>query len=408
MGAADQSAPDLTGARWCPAHTLVHVEMVLTCANGYSLPSDRCMMVGVFVAGLTPVGTRWAVPAVVVAVCAEAGGRRRLGMAASSIGLLVLLRHGQSTSNAARDFTGWLDSPLTAFGRRQAADAGRRLADADIRPDVVQTSLLARAIVSADLALAEVGRCWIPVCRSWRLNERHYGALTGTGKDMVRTEAGEQQYRIWRNSLRVAPPPMEPELLDTSRRDPRYAALPAELVPATESLGDVVDRLLPYWSDVLVPQLHEGLTVLVVAHGNSLCALASHLDQLGQRELTALRIPTGEPLQYHFTEGWRLICRGGEVSGGRHNTERADQLRPVPVRFESRSDSHATWADRAGKPEVTSQTCRSPVPQGNGAASRKGPLRNIGTESPGKGCWWAAVRRVLSVGCGHAGGVPHR
>ncbi|MEO7127079.1 MAG: 2,3-bisphosphoglycerate-dependent phosphoglycerate mutase [Nakamurella sp.] len=228
------------------------------------------------------------------------------------MGSLVLLRHGQSTYNATGQFTGWLDVPLTELGRQQAINAGRCLAAAGITPDVVHTSLLSRAIGTADLALAEIGRSWIPVQRSWRLNERHYGALTGRVKDVVRAEVGEQQYRIWRNSLLVAPPPMPAELLSTLRHDPRYATLPAELVPATESLGDVVDRLLPYWTDVLIPQLRAGLAVFVVAHGNSLRALVSILDQLDQRDLTALRIPTGEPLHYRLSDSLRPVRRGGE------------------------------------------------------------------------------------------------
>lgn len=164
--------------------------------------------------------------------------------------------------SAAGEFTGWLDAPLTSCGRRQAIDAGRRMACADIAPDVVHTSLLARSIMTAELALAEAGRLWIPVRRSWRLNERHYGELTGRSKRAVLAEVGEVQYRQWRNSLQVAPPPMSEQSLGALRCDPRYAGLPAELIPATESLGDVDDRLAPYWTDVLVPELAAGLGVL--------------------------------------------------------------------------------------------------------------------------------------------------
>lgn len=234
----------------------------------------------------------------------------------SGPGSLVLLRHGQSSSNAARAFTGWLDSPLTALGRRQSVEAGRRMAAVGVRPDVVHTSLLSRAIASADIALAETDRCWIPVRRSWRLNERHYGALTGRSKEAVRTEVGEQRYRQWRNSLYVAPPPMRESALQQLRRDPRYAVLPGELVPASESLGDVLARLLPYWFDVLVPELAAGWTVLVAAHGNSLRALVCHLDRLSQPELTALRIPTGAPLLYRLAESPRPNRRGGEPLPG--------------------------------------------------------------------------------------------
>jgi len=226
-------------------------------------------------------------------------------------GVLVLLRHGQSISNAAREFTGWLDSPLTALGRRQSVQAGRRLAAAGVYPDAVHTSLLSRAMVSADLALAQAGRYPVPVRRSWRLNERHYGALTGRNKEAVRAEVGEQRYRQWRNSLQVAPPPMGEDALQQLRRDPRYAALAGEQVPASESLGEVLARLLPYWTDVLVPELAAGWTVLVVAHGNSLRALVCHLDHLSQTELTATRTGPGAPLKYQFNDSLRPVRRGG-------------------------------------------------------------------------------------------------
>ncbi|NJP46787.1 2,3-bisphosphoglycerate-dependent phosphoglycerate mutase [Actinacidiphila epipremni] len=219
-------------------------------------------------------------------------------------GVLVLLRHGQSTANAGGVFTGWIDVPLTPDGRAEALAAGRLLGAAGLLPDVAHTSVLRRSIVSADLVLSALGRDWIPVRRTWRLNERHYGALTGRRKAEVRAEAGEERYALWRRSLDVAPPPAVPGTAPPAG-DPRYAGLPPDARPATESLADVQARLLPYWADHLAPDLARGRTVLVVAHGNSLRALVAHLDALPPEQVAALNIPTGIPLRYRFTPDLR-------------------------------------------------------------------------------------------------------
>lgn len=235
-------------------------------------------------------------------------------------GALVLMRHGQSTTNAAGQFTGWTDVPLTAHGQWQAREAGRRLAASGLVPDEVHTSLLSRAIRTADLLLTEAGLGGVPMRRSWRLNERHYGALTGRCKAEVRAQAGEGLYRAWRNSLNVAPPPMPDAELQLLRADPRYAGLPGGLIPAAESLGDVVTRLLPYWNDVLAPQLTAGGAVLVVAHGNSLRALISIIDRLTPERLADLRVPTGQPRCYRFDSDLRPAPAGGSRPDGYAST----------------------------------------------------------------------------------------
>jgi 2,3-bisphosphoglycerate-dependent phosphoglycerate mutase len=227
-------------------------------------------------------------------------------------GRLILLRHGQSASNANGCFTGWTDVALTVAGEAQAICASRLLLQGGVLPDVVHTSVLRRAIRTADLVLDTLDRSWIKVHRSWRLNERHYGALTGRPKKLIRFQAGEQVYSTWRNSLTVAPPPMPAAHVARLREDPRYAGLPIEAVPATESLGDTADRVRPYWRDVVSPDLASGRTVLVVAHGNSLRALMTILDQLNQDELSALRVRPGCPVVYTFDPGLRPVRRGGE------------------------------------------------------------------------------------------------
>ena len=224
----------------------------------------------------------------------------------------MLLRHGQSEWNAAGRFTGWQDVALTARGRAEAVHAGERLAAAGLLPDEVHTSLLSRSIESAALTLAAADRSWIPVCRTWRLNERHYGALTGKYKEQVRAKAGEVQYRLWRNSLAMAPPAMDEAQAAAVRADPRYQRLVAEAVPATESMGDVVRRVLPWFYDLAVPSLLAGKTLLVVAHGNSLRALVCHLDRLSQTELDLCRLDVGRARVYEFDERMRVLCRGGK------------------------------------------------------------------------------------------------
>jgi 2,3-bisphosphoglycerate-dependent phosphoglycerate mutase len=210
------------------------------------------------------------------------------------------LRHGQSEWNLSNQFTGWYDSDLTEQGRAEAVDAGRLIASAGLAPDVVHTSLQKRAIRTANLALDPLERLWVPVRRSWRLNERHYGDLTGLDKAATRREHGDEQLLLWRRSYDVPPPPIADDNPWNPNRLPQYASLPPELVPKTECLKDVVARLLPYWYDGIVPDLLAGQTVLVAAHGNSLRALVKHLNGIGDDEITGLDIPTGQPLVYEL------------------------------------------------------------------------------------------------------------
>ncbi|MGI5284337.1 phosphoglyceromutase [Nonomuraea polychroma] len=225
---------------------------------------------------------------------------------------LVLLRHGESDWNAKGLFTGWVDVSLSAKGEDEARRGGKLLLEAGQRPDVVHTSLLTRAIQTAQLALAEADLPWLPVTRSWRLNERHYGALQGKNKAQTREEFGEEQFMLWRRSYDVPPPPIADDDEYSQAGDPRYALLPPELMPRTECLKDVVDRMLPYWYDSIVPDLASGRTVLVAAHGNSLRALVKHLDGISDEDIAGLNIPTGIPLVYELDAEFRPLRRGGE------------------------------------------------------------------------------------------------
>ncbi|MDZ7734381.1 MAG: phosphoglyceromutase [Acidimicrobiia bacterium] len=217
---------------------------------------------------------------------------------------LVLLRHGQSTWNEANLFTGWYDADLTAQGRDEAVAGGRALAGIGLAPDVVHTSIQTRAVRTANLALDELDRLWIPVHRSWRLNERHYGELTGKDKVETAERFGADQVKTWRRSYDVPPPPIEDDNPYHHRLDPRYAALPPDVLPASECLADVVERMLPYWYDGIVPDLAAGRTVLVAAHGNSLRALVKHLDGLTPDEVSELNLPTGVPIRYDLDEAF--------------------------------------------------------------------------------------------------------
>jgi 2,3-bisphosphoglycerate-dependent phosphoglycerate mutase len=225
---------------------------------------------------------------------------------------LVLLRHGESVWNAEGLFTGWVDVDLSEKGEDEATTGGDLLLDADIRPDVVHTSLLKRAIRTANIALDVADLLWLPIRRSWRLNERHYGALQGKNKAQTREEFGEEQFVIWRRSYDTPPPPIDDDDPLSQVREPRYAGLPAELIPRTECLADVVVRMLPYWYDAIVPDLAAGKTVLVAAHGNSLRALVKHLDMISDAEITGLNIPTGIPLLYELDDDFEPLKRGGE------------------------------------------------------------------------------------------------
>jgi 2,3-bisphosphoglycerate-dependent phosphoglycerate mutase len=213
---------------------------------------------------------------------------------------LVLLRHGESTWNLENLFTGWYDSPLSLKGEEQAIAGGQLMAEREVLPDVVHTSVLTRAIRTAELALAELDRSWIPVRRHWRLNERHYGDLQGLNKKETAEKFGAEQVKVWRRAYDIPPPTMTPDDERNVRNDPRYADLPPEVVPDTECLADVVVRMLPYWYDAIVPDLTPGRTVLVAAHGNSLRALVKHLSGISDDEITELNIPTGEPLVYEL------------------------------------------------------------------------------------------------------------
>jgi 2,3-bisphosphoglycerate-dependent phosphoglycerate mutase len=224
---------------------------------------------------------------------------------------LVLLRHGESEWNAEGRFTGWVDVGLSEKGELEAEYGGRLLAQDGIRPDVVHTSLLKRAIQTTDIALEAADLQWLPVRRSWRLNERHYGALQGKNKAQTREEYGERQFMLWRRSYDVPPPPIADDDPLSQVGDPRYAALPTELVPRAECLKDVVERLLPYWYDAIVADLAVGRTVLISAHGNSLRALVKHLDGISDEEIAALNIPTGIPLVYELDEEFRVTVPGG-------------------------------------------------------------------------------------------------
>ena len=222
---------------------------------------------------------------------------------------LILMRHGESEWNVENLFTGWVDADLTERGCGEARAAGQALAAAEIRPHVVHTSLLTRAIRTATLALEELGLLWLPVRRSWRLNERHYGGLTGLDKKATADRYGSDQVHLWRRSYDVPPPPMEAGHPHDVSKDARYEGLDPAILPATECLKDVVMRMLPYWYDAIVADLAAGKCVLVAAHGNSLRALIMHLDEISEDEITELNLPTGVPLRYDLGENYRPLLK---------------------------------------------------------------------------------------------------
>ena len=225
---------------------------------------------------------------------------------------LILVRHGESQWNEKNLFTGWVDVDLNAKGLKEAERAGELLKDKGILPDVLHTSLLRRAIKTANIALDVADRHWIPVKRSWRLNERHYGALQGKDKAQTLAEFGEEQFMLWRRSFDVPPPAIDPDNEYAQTYDPRYAELPESDRPATECLADVVNRMLPYWDSDIVPDLKSGKTVMVAAHGNSLRALVKHLDGISDDDIAGLNIPTGIPLVYKLDSDLAPIVRGGQ------------------------------------------------------------------------------------------------
>jgi 2,3-bisphosphoglycerate-dependent phosphoglycerate mutase len=222
---------------------------------------------------------------------------------------LVLLRHGESVWNQSNRFTGWTDVDLTEQGRAEAAEAGRTLARDGYLFDVAYTSVLKRAIRTLWIVLDEMDLMWIPVDRSWRLNERHYGALQGLDKAETAERHGMEQVQIWRRSYDVPPPPLGPDDERHPARDPRYRDVPASELPLTESLKDTVRRFLPYWNETIAPAVASGRRVLVTAHGNSLRALVKHLDRLSDQDVVELNIPTGIPLVYELEDDLTPIRR---------------------------------------------------------------------------------------------------
>ena len=224
---------------------------------------------------------------------------------------LILLRHGESEWNAKNLFTGWVDVRLSEKGQMEAKRGGQLLLERGLLPNVLHTSLLRRAINTSQIALDECDRAWIPVHRSWRLNERHYGALQGKDKAQTLAKYGDEQFQLWRRSFDVPPPPIEDGDEFSQVGDPRYADLGVSL-PKSECLKDVVDRMLPYWFDAIIPDLNAHKTVLVTAHGNSLRALVKHLDGISDADIAALNIPTGIPLLYELNDDFSPRKTGGE------------------------------------------------------------------------------------------------
>jgi 2,3-bisphosphoglycerate-dependent phosphoglycerate mutase len=220
---------------------------------------------------------------------------------------LVLLRHGESTWNKENRFTGWTDVDLSEKGKQEASDAGKLMLDEGYTFDVAHTSVLKRAIRTLWIALDEMDLMWIPVYRSWRLNERHYGALQGLNKAETAEEYGEAQVKIWRRAYDIPPPPLTVDDPRYPGNDRRYADLTEEELPLTECLKDTVERFLPYWHEAIVPDLEAGKRVLIAAHGNSLRALVKYLDNVSDAEIVELNIPTGIPLVYELDDDLKPI-----------------------------------------------------------------------------------------------------
>ena len=224
---------------------------------------------------------------------------------------LILLRHGESEWNAENLFTGWVDVRLSDKGEREARQAGLLLKEHELLPELLHTSLLRRAIDTSNLALEACDRQWIPVRRSWRLNERHYGALQGKDKKATLETYGEEQFKLWRRSYDVPPPPIDDADPFSQAHDLRYAEL-GSAIPRSECLKDVVVRMLPYWEESIIPDLRSGKIILVTAHGNSLRALVKHLDGISDGDIAELNIPTGIPLLYRLDAQMRPEKQGGE------------------------------------------------------------------------------------------------
>jgi 2,3-bisphosphoglycerate-dependent phosphoglycerate mutase len=224
---------------------------------------------------------------------------------------LILLRHGESEWNAKNLFTGWVDVALSAKGVEEAKRGGILLKERNLLPDIVHTSLLRRAITTASLALDNCDRHWIPVKRSWRLNERHYGALQGKDKAATLKEYGEEQFQLWRRSFDVPPPAIDDNDQYSQSNDLRYATLGKDL-PKSECLKDVVTRMIPYFTNEITADLRSGKVVLVTAHGNSIRAIVKHIDGISDADIAGVNIPTGIPLLYEFDQDFRAIKKGGE------------------------------------------------------------------------------------------------
>lgn len=220
---------------------------------------------------------------------------------------LILVRHGQSDWNEKNLFTGWVDVKLSPKGEQEAARAGELLKEAGLKPDILYTSLLSRAIQTANIALEKADRLFIPVVRSWRLNERHYGALQGKDKAETLEKYGKEKFQEWRRSFDIPPPEIEDDSKFSQVGDERYKTVDPHVLPKTESLALVIDRLLPYWQDVIASDLLDGKTVLITAHGNSLRALVKHLDNISESEIAGLNIPTGIPLVYELDDNLKPV-----------------------------------------------------------------------------------------------------
>lgn len=230
-------------------------------------------------------------------------------LASMTTGKLILLRHGQSEWNASNQFTGWVDVNLTEKGEAEAKRGGELLKAQGVLPSVVYTSLLRRAIRTANIALNAADRHWIPVVRDWRLNERHYGALQGLNKAETKEKYGDDQFMAWRRSYGTPPPELEDSSEFSQANDPRYVNL--DVVPRTECLKDVVERFVPYFKEEILPRVKNGETVLIAAHGNSLRALVKHLDNISDEDIAELNIPTGIPLVYELDEAGTVLNPGG-------------------------------------------------------------------------------------------------
>jgi 2,3-bisphosphoglycerate-dependent phosphoglycerate mutase len=259
---------------------------------------------------------------------------------------LVVLRHGQSEWNARNLFTGWVNAPLTADGEQEAIAAGQLIAGHGLAPGFAHTSLQRRAIRTADLALTECDRDWIPVRRSWRLNSNHYGALQGRDKAEVLAEVGHTQLMAWRRTYDAPPPQLDDEAEFSQFADPRYTAVPPEARPRAESLRDVTARLLPYWYDAIIPDLRTGACVLVVSHGNTLRALIKHLDGISDELVTDLNIPTGMPLLIELSDDMRPIAGTARYLAPLRDDSRA---RPDPAEHATSTGRPVPGQDKAGE-----------------------------------------------------------